>query len=290
VIQFCTAPNIVALALLTGVLSGCVKQSDYEALQQENQQLQMRLDQANLQVRQSQTDLGVQMSRIQQLMEVQGKLERSQELLEQTQAELDAQKAEFEKFRTQRRSAMLGKKYPTIMLDNGKELHDVEITAFTRDVLSIKHRDGALKVALAESSDDLRWEACFNPQDARLSIREQLLADARVIEARLEREKQQPETPEIKPSTSPTVSVVEVLRQQLAAQRRQLNNDYQALAAKNSSALHNAAWDSSRPEASGLLNSLSGSRAVLGISRLQSQRDNILSTLQQLRGVDPAAR
>lgn len=274
---------------LAAILPACVKQSEYEALQQENQQLQQRLDQANEQVRQAQTDLSVQQTRVLQLMEVESKLEKTQELLLQTQDELDALKAEFDKFRTQRRSAMLGKKYPVLSLDNGRLLREAEITAIAGEELSIKHQDGALKVALAASSDDLRWEACYDPREARMSARDKLLAEARRIEASKLREQSQPAKPTSSFSSSPT-SVVAALRQQLAAQRRQLNADYQALAVKNSSALQGGVWNASAPEASPLLNSLSGSRAVLGISRLQSQRDAIRMTLQQLRSLDPAAR
>ncbi|MDZ4401464.1 hypothetical protein [Prosthecobacter sp.] len=276
--------------MLVAILPGCVKQSEYEALQQENQQLQKRLDQATEQARQAQAELSVQQIRVFQLMEVETKLQKTQEQLLQTQDELDAMKAEFEKFRTQRRSAMLGKKYPVLHLDNGKMLREAEITAIVGEELSIKHEDGFLKVALAATSDDLRWEACYDPREARMSARDQLLAEARRIEAGKLRGTTQSRMSATAPS-SPTTSVVGTLRQQLVAQRRQLNTDYQALAAKNSSALQGAAvWDSARPEASPLLNSLSGSRAVLGISRLQSQRDAILMTLQQLRSLDPAAR
>ena len=83
---------------------------------------------------------------------------------------------------------------------------------------------------------------------------------------------------------------MDVLRAQLAAQRQTLNTEYQALAAKNAAALRGAQWDSSQPESSPLLSTLSGSRAVLGLSRLQSQRSAILATLQQLRDLDPSAR
>lgn len=280
---------VTLIALTLGaILPACVKQSEYEALQQENQQLQKRLDQANEQARQAQAELSVQQARIFQLMEVETKLQKTQEQLLQTQTELDALKAEFEKFRTQRRSAMLGKKYPVLNLDNGRSLREAEITSIAGEELSIKHQDGVLKVALAASSDDLRWEACYDPREARTSAREKLLAEARRIEANQRNgQSQAAKLPLSSPTTS---SPIEALRQQLAAQRGQLNAEYQALAAKNSSALQGSVWDSSRPEASPLLNSVSGSRAVLGISRLQSQRDAILMTLQQLRSLDPAAR
>ncbi|MFN0079200.1 MAG: hypothetical protein ACKVY0_22275 [Prosthecobacter sp.] len=268
-----------------------MKQSDYEVLQKENQQLQLRLDQANEQFRQIQVELSVQQARVLQLMEVHAKLQKSQEQLQQTQDELEALKTEFDKFRTQRRNAMLRKKIPVLNLDGGKVLRDAEITAIKGDELSIQHQDGFIKVALAASSDDLRWEACYDPRNAKLTAREKLLAEARLIDAKRRQEQARPaKTESIVSASSPTHSAIEGLRQQLAAQRSRLNAEFQAMAAKNTAALQSAEWDSSRPEASPLLNSLSGSRAVLGISRLQSLRDAILATLQQLRSLDPASR
>ncbi len=117
-----------------------------------------------------------------------------------------------------------------------------------------------------------------------------MLLKARETELRLALEQASPpQTPD--PSAAmPARNVVDILRTQLAAQRLALNADYYALAAKNPGAMRGVVWNSSQPEASPLLNTLSGSRAVLGISRLQAQRGAILLTLQQLRQLDPSAR
>lgn len=273
-------------ALIAVLLAGCVKQSDYETLQKENQQLQMRLDQTNEQLRLTQLELSAQQARSQQLLEVQSKLEKSQEQLRQTQAQMEALKVEFDKFRTQRRTAMVGKKYPQLSLEDGKVLRDAQITAITAEEVSFRHDGGFMKVALAKTTDDLRWEACYDPQEEQKAARDRLLAEGRRLEEKLARDRS---TPAPETATS-IVNAATVLRQQLAAQRQQLNAEFQALAAKNPGALQGPVWDSTRPEASPLLNSVSGSRAVLGLSRLQSMRDTINATLRQLREVDPAAR
>lgn len=283
------SPYVLVAVLTAGALCGCVRQSDYEDLQKENQQLQGRLDQANEQVRQAQLDLSVQQSRMSQLPELQDKLQKTQEQLRLTQDELDILKAEFDRFKSQRRSAMLGKTYPSIQLDDGKVLRDAQITAINGDELSIKHHDGALKVALAKSTDDLRWEACYNPQKAVFSARDRLLAEARALESRSTAEKRQPPQAGVS-ELKPSITAVEALRRQLASQRSQLNSEYHTLAAKNTAAMKGAVWDMSRPEASPLLNSVSGGRAILGISRLQSLRDAIFMTQRQLQDMDPSAR
>lgn len=273
-------------ALLAVLLAGCVKQSDYEILQKENQQLQMRLDQASEQLRLTQVELSAQQARTLQLLEVQSKLEKSEEQLRQTQAQMEALKAEFDKFRTQRRTAMVGKQYPLLNLEDGKVLRDAQITAINAEEVSFRHDGGFAKVALAKTTDDLRWEACYDPQEEQKAARERLLAEGRRLEEKLAREKNAP----VPAMTKSPVNAAAVLRQQLAAQRQQLNAEFQELAAKNPGALKGPVWDSTRPEASPLLNTVSGSRAVLGISRLQSLRDSINATLGQLRDVDPAAR
>jgi hypothetical protein len=260
------------------LLVGCVKKSEYDALQIENQTLQTRVDQTNHLLVQSQADLSALQVQMQQFLVVQAQLLKTQQDLKQSRDE----------FRTQRRSAMVGKKFPVLNLDDGKVLHQAEITAVSADEVAIRHADGILKVALAKTSPDLRWEACYDPLEATEKARENLLLKAREEAARLVREQAKPAPAPV--AAVPARNVVEVLRTQLASQRQILNADYQVLAAKNPSAMRGAQWNSSQPETSPFLTTITGSRAVLGISRLQSQRTAILATLQQLRELDPAAR
>lgn len=279
----------VAAALAWALLPvACVKQSDYEALQKENQALQARIDQMSLQLQQSQADLVAAQTQVLQFQAsqtlTQTQFQTAKQQLEQSEAALSALKAEFDKFRTQRRNAMVGKKYPVLNLDDGKVLRDAQIASINGEEVSFRHDGGFMRVALANTTDDLRWEACYNLQDEQQAANERRMAEAR----QLERLKSVPQ--KNAGVAKPAVNAVTVLQQQLAAQRQQLNREFQALAAKNPGALSGPIWDSARPEASPLLNTVSGSRAVLGISRLQSLRDVILSTLQQLRDIDPASR
>lgn len=282
--------TLQATAALLLLLGGCVKKSEYDTLQIENQTLQKRVDQTNHLLVQSQTDLSALHIQMQQFAVVQAQLQKTQLELKQSQDDFKALKTKFEQFRAQRRSAMVGKKLPMLSLDEGKVLHDVEITAVSGEDISLRHSGGALKVALAKTSDDLRWEACYDPLEASNRAREKMLLETQALDSRLARERGNSAPVPAPLAAKPRFNAVDVLRSQLAAQRGTLNAEYQALAAKNGSALRGVVWDSAQPEASPLLNSISGSRAVLGISRLQSQRDAILATLKQLRELDPAAR
>ena len=237
-------------AVVLSLLSGCVKKSEYDALQLENQALQRRVDQTSHLLAQSQTDVS----------------ELQMQLHKVTVA--------------QRRSAMVGKKFPLLTLEDGKVLRLAEITAVNAEEISFRHADGMSKVALAKSTPDLRWEAYYDPMENKVKKWEREIRPVR-----------EQSVPQSAPTAAiPARNAVDVLRAQLAAQRQTLNTEYQALAAKNAAALRGAQWDSSQPESSPLLSTLSGSRAVLGLSRLQSQRSAILATLQQLRDLDPSAR
>lgn len=274
-----TRPLQVTAAVLL-LLGSCVKKSEYDALQIENQTLQTRVDQTNHLLVQSQADLSMLQIQMQQFLAVQVHLQKTQVELKQSQDEFKSLKTQYDQFRTQRRSAMVGKKFPMLSLDDGKVLRQAEITAVSAEELSIRHADGLVKVALAKTTPDLRWEACYDPMETKEKKREK--------ETKQVREQGSPPSAPI--AVMPARNVVDVLRAQLAAQRQTLNTEYQALASKNPAALRGVQWDSARPEVSPLLSTLSGSRAVLGLSRLQSQRSAILATLQQLRELDPSAR
>lgn len=272
------------------LLGGCVKKTEYDALQIENQTLQTRVDETNHLLEQSQADLSSLQAQMQQFAAVQAALKKTQMELSLTQEELKALKAQFDRFRTQRRSAMVGRKFPVLNLDDGKVLRDAEITAVSAEDISLRHADGLIRVAYAKTTLDLRWEACYDPMEAAEKSREKMLLQARETELRRAREQAGPPQTPASEATMPAHNVVDILRSQLTAQRQALNADYNALAAKNPGAMRGVVWNPSQPEASPLLNTLSGSRAVLGISRLQAQRGAILLTLQQLRQLDPSAR
>lgn len=272
------------------LLGGCVKKTEYDALQIENQTLQTRVDETNHLLEQSQADLSALQAQMLQFTAVQTTLKKTQMELSQSQEELKALKAQFDRFRTQRRSAMVGRKFPVLNLDDGKVLREAEIMAVSAEDISLRHADGLVRVAFAKTTPDLRWEACYDPMEAAEKAREKMQLQARETELRLAREQAGPSQTPSSEATMPARNVVDILRSQLAAQRQALNADYYALAAKNPGAMRGVVWNSSQPEASPLLNTLSGSRAVLGISRLQAQRGAILATLQQLRQLDPSAR
>ena len=106
--------SATAAALL--LLGGCVKKSEYDVLQIENQALQTRVDETNHLLVQSQADLSALQVQMQQFAAVQTQLQKTQQELTQSQDQFKALKSQFDHFRTQRRSAMVGKKFPEMCI------------------------------------------------------------------------------------------------------------------------------------------------------------------------------
>ncbi|MGV3659428.1 MAG: hypothetical protein ACO1TE_04565 [Prosthecobacter sp.] len=282
---FRLGPTISRLALGIPLLFvSCIKQSDYDLLLKQNQELESKVQMANQQVLQEQAATKAVQARMMQLINIQSTLQKRDQELQDAKTELETLKAEFDKFRTQRRGAMVGKKYPHLSLDNGKLLINAEVISVDSNQLSVRHEGGLIKVAMADSNEQLRWEACYDPEEAKRLERARFLADARMIDAQLERDKLKPVVPVPQKASGPSAAEMEA-RAAITAQRAQLNREYEALRSKNPSAFKNVSWSSNRPEASAMLNSMTGRPAVLGLSRLDSLRDAInvnLLTLQSL--------
>ena len=138
-----------AVALLTN----CgVPKEDYEALQKENQELQKVIDKGNASFRQLQLQLVAAQQELAAIPAIQKRIKDLEIELADKDEDLRVLEETFEKFRKDRRNAMMGKPIPSIRLDSGKTLRNAVITAFNDDELSIRHDDGFIKVALADSS------------------------------------------------------------------------------------------------------------------------------------------
>lgn len=353
-----------AAALLLTV-TGCVKKSEYDALQVENQALQNRVDQTSQQLTESKADVAALQSQVQKLTALESELQKSRQALVQSQKEVadlgerlkkagetqpevlamqqTLKKSQqdykillshYDQFLSERRGAMVGRKYPTLSLEGGQVLQQAQVESIIGDDILIKHADGQVTVPLSKASPELRWDVCYDLQERKGLNREAIprrsvekvatLAPApgslvkpissspSVSSSSLSSSMLTSKTPGSSPSmplvpASPAPSfnslppvvvppqprrsgLAEELTAQLAAQRAALNAEYQALAAKNVAALRKVQWNTAQPESNALLSTMSGSRAVLGISRLQMYRNAIYDTLQQLRDLSPAAR
>lgn len=288
-------PGLKSLMSFLGGLvllcSSCVKQSEYDQVVNEKNDLESRLATAVQELQQANVQLQAQQARVYNLLNIQSTLQKRDQELQTAREELQELKAEFDKFRTERRNAMLGKKIPYLYLDDGRTLKDAEVSAIGPLELAIRHEGGILKLALADTNDDLRWEACFDPNYAQKVERDRFLAEARQMDAELSEQRMRPPpAPTMAAPTRDKSAAAQELRRLIDSQRAELNREYNAMQARNPAAFHGVSWDSTRPEASALLNSLSGRRAVLGMSRLEMIRDVINDNLIRLRNYESASR
>jgi chromosome segregation ATPase len=276
-------PRLCSLAAVVMLTSCGVPKVDYEALQKENQELQKVIDRGNQSFRQLQAQFEHAQKGLAAITTVEKRIKELERELADKNQELQQLEETFEKFKKDRRNGMLGKDIPILRLDNGRTLKNVRITAFKDDELSLRHDDGFLKVALAETSQDLRWEACFDPAENEAAKRRRVLATAKALSNALDQKRLMDPSAEIVRSNNDEAKRV---RAAIDQQRAALNRAHDDMAARNPSAFKGAHWNSSRPEDSGLINVFSERRAILGISALDNMAAGIKANLEKLRGLE----
>lgn len=281
--RLCT---VVAVA----ALSSCgVPKVDYEALQKENQELQKVIDKGNASYRQLQLQLQAAQQGLAAINEVERRMKDLEAQLAEKEEELRLLQETYDKFKKDRRSAMLGKEFPSLRLDNGRTLQNAQITAFNDNILAIRHETGFLKVALSESSEALRWEACYDPVEEAAAERRRMIANAKSLSDKLDQDRLNGGTTKSSkkvPSTGSNAEIARQLRATITQQRAALNRAHAEMMSKNPSALRGAHWNSTRPEESGLINVFSERRAIIGISELDSLAASIKYNLAKLRSVE----
>jgi predicted RNase H-like nuclease (RuvC/YqgF family) len=277
----------VAAVCLLGC-AGCVPRSDYEALQHENQELQKSVDSLNIQTRQLHAQLQVAQQQQAVVSDLQKRLEDAKRETAQKEEEMRQLQERWEKFKGDRRKAMVGKQFGEVAIGDGRTLKNAQITGIVDEQVTIRHETGIVKVALAQSGEELRWLACFDEQDAADSLRRIRLKQANALGQQLSASK--PATPAVRASTGrlPTAAEeAEVLRRTINMQRQAMNAAYQRLSASNPSAMRGTDWNSTRPEDSGLINVFAQRRAVLGLGELDSLAAAIKANLRKLRDYEP---
>lgn len=260
--------------------TGCVPRSDYEALQQENQELQKSVDSLNVQTRQLQAQLVQAVQQQAVVAELQQRLEEAKRQAAEKEEELRQLQERWEKFKGDRRKALVGKEFGEVAIGDGRVLKNAQITGIVDEQVSIRHENGLVKVPLAQGGEEIRWLACFDEQDAVESLRRARLSQARALG-------QQSGTARPAAAQMPNASAeAAAVRQTITAQRQALNAAHQRLIARNPSALRGADWNSARPEDSGLINVFAQRRAVLGLGELDSLAAAIKANLRKLHDLE----
>jgi hypothetical protein len=269
--------------------ASCVPRSDYEALQLENQELQKSVDSLNLQTRQLQAHLALALQQQQGVADLQKRLEEAKRETADKEAELQQLQERWEKFKGDRRKAMVGKQFGEVAIGDGRVLKNAVVTGVVDEQVAIRHETGFVKVPLAQSGEEIRWLACFDEKDAAESLRRARLGQAKSLEGKLSTSRSASNVlPGASTGRLPTAKEeAAAIRQTITAQRQALNAAHQRLVAQNPAAMRGADWNSARPEDSGLINVFAQRRAVLGIGELDSLAAAIKANLRKLHDLEP---
>lgn len=270
--------------------ASCVPRSDYEALQLENQELQKSVDSLNLQTRQLQAQLALGQQQQQAVVaDLQRRLEEAKNETAQKEEELRLLQERWEKFKGDRRKAMVGKEFGEVAIGDGRVLKNAVVTGVVDEQVAIRHETGFVKVPLAQSGEEIRWLACFDEKDAADSLRRARLGQAKALEGKLSTSRSASNLlPGASTGRLPTSQEeAEAIRQTITTQRQALNAAFQRLVARNPSAMRGADWNSARPEDSGLINVFAQRRAVMGLGELDSLAAAIKVNLRKLHDLGP---
>lgn len=86
---------------------------------------------------------------------------------EANKSEVESLKKQFERFKIDRRTGMIGKIIPEIALRSGKTLSDAKITEVTASSLKVVHSGGITMASFADLSPELQWEAVWDEDEAK---------------------------------------------------------------------------------------------------------------------------
>lgn len=265
--------------------AGCVPRSDYEALQKENQELQKSVDSLQVQTRQLHAQLTQAQLQQAEVAELQKRLEDAKKEVADKEEEMRQMQERWEKFKGDRRKAMVGRQFGEVAIGDGRVLKNAQITGIADEQATIRHEDGLVKVPLAQAGEEIRWLACFDERDAAESLRRARLGQAKALGQQLNASR--PASGDSTGRLPSSSQEAAALRQIITTQRQALNAAFQRLSAQNPAAMRGVDWNSSRPEDSGLINVFAQRRAILGLGELDSLAAAIKANLRKLHDLEP---
>jgi hypothetical protein len=153
------------------LLVSCVPKADHVELQREHENLQAQHKALQAEAADQKEDAAALKEALLTTKDALDKQKEEasrqiQEAKESAKGELESLKSEFQKFKTDRRTGMVGKKFPEIVLKNERVLTDAKITEVTASSLKVLHSGGITMVRFAELGPDLQWEAVWDEEEA----------------------------------------------------------------------------------------------------------------------------
>ncbi|TLD72033.1 hypothetical protein FEM03_04730 [Phragmitibacter flavus] len=103
---------------------------------------------------------------------------------EQTKAQLEALREEFDYFKVKRRAGIIGQKFPVLELVDGSKLHQAEVKSINAATINVMHEVGVSRLKLCDLKDEfLKWEAVWSKSEAEKEL--QLLTQRDELAAKI---------------------------------------------------------------------------------------------------------
>jgi hypothetical protein len=149
------------------LLVSCVPKADHVELQREHENLQAQHKALQAEAADQKEDAAALKEALLTTKDALDKQkEEASRQIQEAKGELESLKSEFQKFKTDRRTGMVGKKFPEIVLKNERVLTDAKITEVTASSLKVLHSGGITMVRFAELGPELKWEAVWDEKEA----------------------------------------------------------------------------------------------------------------------------
>jgi hypothetical protein len=272
-------------APLVLLFSACVPKSEHLALARENELLEAEVAQIKAQLEEV-GDIKRELSESQKAArEALDKLNQQKSEAELRAAaaveELNALKKKFEQFKVDRRTGMVGKKLPDMVLSYGKTMTQPEIREVTASTVRFVHSGGISEVRLADLGPDLQWEAVFDENEA--NEHEAVSAEKREEDAQKFATYQREQSvllaarkrAEMEKRVKELTALIPKLRTTLSAQRQALNNAFRKKSPRSSSG-----WNSGQPENSEVFTDPMKRAAMIGFGELEGLASAVRITKQ----------
>ena len=266
------------MLMLMAPLASCVPKNEFIQLAQEKEGLENEVARLNETIRkntQFNSELLTQKKEAQAAKDT--LTQEKEEALKRAKAtaeELEALKRTFEQFKVDRRTGMIGKKHPEVVMRGGKKLINAEIAEVTAATVRLVHSGGITVARLADLGPDLQWEAVWDEAESQAYEAVMARKDkerSEQFKSYMTVQKALLDTKELEKNEKRVLELeklIPTLRTRLDEQRAELNNAYDN-SSRQIRSLSRIEWDFDAPENSEIFVDRERRPITMGISKLE---------------------
>jgi hypothetical protein len=288
---------LLGVAVLIGTMSvGCVPKSKHETLASEfnsmveaKSKLGEKVDELTMRLVEMDKEKQAMVEASKDAAELAAKQAKDEveAQLREKEAELESLRKEFERFKETRRTGMIDRKYPLLVVKNLR-MTDAVIKGVTASTVKFSHSGGISSVRLADLNGDMQWEAVWTREEAEAYEMGEKATNASAAQASQAAKTANEIMIAIKNKGKTEQRVEELeklvptLEQLVDARRQDLGNAFQKLAQEHKVLADKwNDWDDERPEASPLLTNWQKRPALQGLRELDALADGVKAAQKQ---------